>query len=176
MKHHAILIGLSLGLSLGLSHVAHSQAPARVRTVSAKPCPAPAPLFVVDGVVQPDCPSPAVENAPGDDPLARFLFPPELVMAHQQEISLTDRQRSGIQEAMKDAQGRFIDAQFKMSGEVEKMQRLIRSTTVDEAKVLEQVDRVLAVERDVKRAQLGLMVRIKNQLTESQQATLNKLR
>ena len=127
MKHHAILIGLSLGLSLGLSHVAHSQAPARVRTVSAKPCPAPAPLFVVDGVVQPDCPSPAVENAPGDDPLARFLFPPELVMAHQQEISLTDRQRSGIQEAMKDAQGRFIDAQFKMSGEVEKMQRLIRT-------------------------------------------------
>jgi len=94
----------------------------------------------------------------GDDPLARYLFPPELVMAHQQEISLTDRQQAAIQLAMKEAQ------------------RLVQPTSADEAKVLEQVDRVLTVEREIKHAQLTLMIRIKNQLTEQQQTALGKLR
>lgn len=113
---------------------------------------------------------------PGEDPLARFLFPPELVMAHQQEIGLTDRQRSAIQDAMKEAQGTFIDRQFQMSGEVEKLQRLVQAPTVDEAKMLEQLDRVLGVEKEIKHAQLTLMIRIKNQLTEQQQAALSKFR
>jgi hypothetical protein len=42
--------------------------------------------------------------------------------------------------------------------------------------VLEQVDRVLAAEREVKRTQLALMIRIKNTLTEQQQSALDKLR
>ena len=36
----------------------------------------------------------------GDDPFAQYLYPPELVMAHQTEINLTDRQRSAIQDAV----------------------------------------------------------------------------
>lgn len=112
----------------------------------------------------------------GQDPLAPHLFPPELVMAHQQAIGLTDRQRLAIQEAMKEAQGTFVEAQFELSGEVERLQRLLQSPRVDEAAVLEQVDRVLALERRVKHAQLTLMVRIKNQLTGEQQAALGRLR
>jgi hypothetical protein len=111
-----------------------------------------------------------------EDPFARYLFPPELVMANQQAINLSDRQRSAIQQAMKDAQGKFIDAQFKMSGEGEKLQRLLQGTSVDEAKVLDQVDRVLTIEREIKRVQLTLMMRIKNQLTAEQQNMLTSLR
>ena len=114
--------------------------------------------------------------SPFDDPLARHLFPPELVMAHQQAIGLTDRQRAAIQLAIRDAQAKFVDLQFTMSAEVETLQRLLESGSVDEAKVLEQVDRVLAVERQVKHAQLALMVRIKNQLTPQQQAELGRRR
>jgi len=114
--------------------------------------------------------------AAADDPLASHLFPPELVMAHQQAIGLTDHQRSAIQSAMREAQGTFVELQFQLSGEVETLQRLLQRTSLDEAEVLAQVDRVLAVERQVKRAQLRLMVRIKNQLTEQQQAVLATLR
>jgi hypothetical protein len=131
------------------------------------------PCDVVDGVRSGDC---GAAEAPEGDPLARYLFPPELVMAHQQAINLTDRQRSAIQDAIKEAQGKFLDVQFKMSAEAEKLQRLIQGTAVDEAKVLEQIDRVLTLERDVKRAQLTVMIRIKNQLTEQQQAMLGQLR
>ncbi|MFL5465213.1 MAG: periplasmic heavy metal sensor [Gemmatimonadaceae bacterium] len=132
------------------------------------------PMCVIDGV-----PRPGIQCGPGrpdGDPLARYLFPPELVMANQQAIGLTDRQRSSLQEAMKDAQGKFIDLQFRMSGEVENLRRLIEPASVDEARVLAQVDRVLAAEREVKHAQLSLMIRIKNLLTLQQQAQLGALR
>jgi len=47
---------------------------------------------------------------------------------------------------------------------------------VDETAVLAQVDKVLALERQVKRTQILLLVRIKNLLTEPQQAKLAELR
>jgi TonB-dependent SusC/RagA subfamily outer membrane receptor len=118
--------------------------------------------------------NPCGPSAPGDDPFARYLFPPELVMSNQQTINLTDRQRTAIQDAMKEAQGKFLDLQFKMSGEGEKLQRLLQGSTIDESKLLEQVDRVLTFERDIKHAQLTLMARIKNQLTEQQQVELRR--
>jgi Spy/CpxP family protein refolding chaperone len=77
---------------------------------------------------------------------------------------------------MREAEGRFIDLQFKMSGEGERLQRLLQSSSVDEERVLDQVDRVLTLEREIKRAQLSLMIRVKNQLTEQQQVMLNRLR
>jgi len=111
-----------------------------------------------------------------DDPLASSFFGPELVMAHQQEIALTDRQRAAIQSAMKDAQNRFVDLQFKLNLETEKLQRLVDPASPDEQKALAQLERVLDIEREVKRVQLALMVRIKSQLTESQQAALRGMR
>jgi len=120
--------------------------------------------------------NPCNAAASGDDPFARYLFPPELVMSNQQTINLADRQRSAIQDAMREAQGKFVDLQFKMSGEGEKLQRLIQGTSIDEARLLEQVDRVLSLERDIKHTQLTLMARIKNQLTEQQQTQLRELR
>ena len=117
-----------------------------------------------------------VPQLAADDPLARFLYPPELVMAHQQEIKLTDAQRFAIQRAIVETQGLFVDLKFKVAADVEKLQRLVEPSAVDQAKVMEQIDRVLAGEREIKRAQLTLMIRVKNQLTEQQQASLGKLR
>ena len=110
------------------------------------------------------------------DPLAKELFPPELVMANQQAIALTEAQRSAIQAAMREAQARFVDLQFAVSAEMEKLGQLLAQARVDESAALAQVDRVLAAEREIKRAQLGLMIRIKNQLTAEQQAELRALR
>jgi Spy/CpxP family protein refolding chaperone len=42
--------------------------------------------------------------------------------------------------------------------------------------VLDEVDRILNLEREIKRAQVGLMVRIKNMLTPAQQAKLSDIR
>jgi len=116
------------------------------------------------------------QGRPEADPFGRFLFPPELVMQHQGEIGLQESQRAALQSAIQQAQAKFIDSQWKLSAEGEKLGRLLQGATVDETQALEQVDRILALEREVKRAQMGLMVKIKNTLTPTQQSKLRELR
>jgi hypothetical protein len=53
---------------------------------------------------------------------------------------------------------------------------LLGQNTPDEQQVMAQLDKVLNVEREIKRAQLGLMVRLKGKLTPDQQAHLRQLR
>ena len=113
---------------------------------------------------------------PGPDDWGRNFFPPELVMQHQSEIGLQDSQRSALTSAIQQAQGKFMDMQWKLSAEGEKMGRLLQGTKVDEAQVLEEVDRILNLEREIKKAQISLMVRIKNTLTPTQQAKLLEIR
>ena len=112
----------------------------------------------------------------GPDDFGRNFFPPELVMQHQSEIGLQDSQRAALTSAVQQAQGKFMDLQWKLSAEGEKMGRLLQGTQVDEAQVLEEVDRILALEREIKRGQISLMVRIKNALTPAQQAKLAEIR
>ena len=111
----------------------------------------------------------------GADDWGRNFFPPEMVMQHQGEIGLQDAQRTSLTSALQQAQAKFMDLQWKLSAEGEKMRRLIQGTQVDETQVLEEVDRILALEREIKRTQISLMVRIKNTLTAEQQAKLSKL-
>ena len=113
---------------------------------------------------------------PAPDDFGRNFFPPELVMQHQSEIGLQDAQRAALSSAIQQAQAKFTDVQWKLSAEGEKMGRLLQPTQVDEAQVLEEVDRILALERELKRTQISLMVRIKNTLTPAQQAKLVEIR
>jgi len=111
----------------------------------------------------------------GDDPFAAYLYPPERVMAHGLEIGLEDSQKTAIKNEVMKVQGRFTDLQFELQGESEKMVRLLQEKPVDEAKVLAQVDRILAIEKEVKKMQVALLVRIKNVLTPAQQAKLTEI-
>ncbi len=120
-------------------------------------------------------PLPAQQQGQGD-PFARFLFPPELVMQHQGEIGLTDAQRNTLMTQIQQAQSKFVEVQFKLSAEGQKLVGLLQGAAIDESQTLEEVDRVLALEREMKRAQVGLLVRIKNALTPAQQAKLMQLR
>ena len=123
---------------------------------------------------------PAGQRSPGPvggpDDFGRNFFPPELVMQHQSEIALQDSQRAALTSAVQQAQAKFMDTQWKLSAEAEKMGRLLQGTQVDEAQVLEEVDRILALEREIKRGQISLMVRIKNTLTPAQQGKLAEIR
>jgi len=112
---------------------------------------------------------------PGDDPLARFLFPPDRVMAHASEIGLDDAQRSAIRAEVQKTQPKFLDLQFDIQAEMEKFKNLLQEKRVDEARALGELDRVLALEKEIKRTQIGLLVRIKNTLTPAQQSKLEDL-
>jgi Spy/CpxP family protein refolding chaperone len=109
---------------------------------------------------------------PPDDPLRGLLFPPELVLGQADAIGLDEAQRAGLKQAIGDAQALFLDRQMELLSAVGKLRTLLGGSRVDEGAALEQLDRVLALEREVKRAQIGLLVRIKNLLRPEQQQRL----
>jgi Spy/CpxP family protein refolding chaperone len=82
------------------------------------------------------------------------------------------RQRTTIKAEIQKTQSRFVDLQWDLQAESERMARLLQARPVDEAAVLAQADRVMSLEREIKRAHLSLLVRIKNLLTELQRDKL----
>jgi len=118
----------------------------------------------------------AAQQPPGPDPLAENLFPPELVMAHQKAIDLSDAQKSSIRAELLKAQTRFTELQWQLQDAMEGLVSLLKQPSADESEVMSQLDKVLSSEREIKRTQISLLVRIKNKLTPDQQAHLQKLR
>ena len=113
---------------------------------------------------------------PQPDPVGENLFPPELVMQYQQAIGLSEEQRDLIKAEIQKAQARFTDLQWQLQSEVETMASLLRAPRADEQQTLAQLDKILVLERELKRAQFTLVVRIKNSLSPEQQARLRELK
>ena len=113
---------------------------------------------------------------PPVDPLGENLFPPELVMQHQQALELTEEQRSLIRGEIQNAQARFTEVQWQLQNEMETMASLVKQGRIDEQRTLTQLDKIVGLEREIKRTQLALLIRVKNSLTPEQQAKLQTLR
>ena len=118
----------------------------------------------------------AAQQPANQDPVAENLFPPELVMAHQKALGLDDAQKNDMRGELLKAQTRFNELQWQLQDAMESLAGLLKKNPADERQVLAQLDKVLAAEREMKRTQIGLMLRIRNRLTPDQQARLQKLR
>ncbi|HUM12074.1 MAG TPA: periplasmic heavy metal sensor [Myxococcaceae bacterium] len=121
-------------------------------------------------------PSRAQEPAPAADPIGGKLFPPELIMSHQAELGLEDRQRETILKELERAQAQFPRLQWQLQGASQQLSRLLDAPQVDEAKALAQAAEVMKLETEIKRTHLTLLIRIRNTLTEAQRSKLQALR
>jgi Spy/CpxP family protein refolding chaperone len=110
------------------------------------------------------------------DPIAENLFPPELIMQHQQALDLSEAQREFFKTELRETQKRFLDLQWKLQDEAEKLIAFVKQRQPDETQTLAQLDKLLTAEREVKRAQIALLIRLKNKLTPEQQTKLMELR
>jgi Spy/CpxP family protein refolding chaperone len=110
------------------------------------------------------------------DPLSENLFPPELVIQHGEAIGLTQEQKDFLQTQMHKVQDRFAEMHQKLQKEVEAVAALLKQEQVDEAAALAQFDKVLNQEREIKPANLALVLAIRNKLTHQQQAKLREIK
>ena len=110
------------------------------------------------------------------DPLADLLFPPDLILSRQNAIGLNDAQKTYLQAEMLKSQTRFTELQWQLQNAMEGLTALLKQPKADEGQVAAKLDKVLAAEREIKLAQIVLMVRIKNDLTPEQQHLLQTLR
>jgi Spy/CpxP family protein refolding chaperone len=108
-------------------------------------------------------------HEPARDPIGESFIPPELLMQNQEEIGLSEEQRQSLQSELGKAHVRFGELQEQLQKENEALAALLKKDQADEAKALAQLEKVMEVERQMKRTHLGLAVAVKNQLTPEQQ-------
>jgi Spy/CpxP family protein refolding chaperone len=140
---------------------------------------------VVNGQQAPQSPHPP--NGPGEvpnhpqppphpDPLAHLMFPPDMIMGHARQLNLTDEQKAFMRGEIQKTTVSFQELQWKLQDQMELLHETMKSTSVNEQQALAQLDKVLEIEREIKRLHIGLAVRLKNKLTPEQQEQLHKMR
>jgi len=128
-------------------------------------------LLAATGALAQHLPPPTAPDA-----VAENLFPPELILGHQEAIALSPEQKSFIREEVGKAQAQFTNLKWQLQDAMEILVSQLKQTPADEQRVLGQLEKVLAAEREIKRTQMSLMIRIKNKLTPEQQVRLRELR
>ncbi len=130
-----------------------------------------------DGPPGPDgLPRPEGPGAQGAPPFARDLFPPELVLENQLAIGLTEPQVTSIKRLLNETHSRTLDIETDLRRAVEKLRNAIAPPRVDEGAALGLADQVMRLETEMKKLQLGMLIRLKNLLTPEQQEKLRELR
>ena len=112
----------------------------------------------------------------GADQLGQKLFPPELIMSHQDELGITAQQREAIVKEIEAVHSKIFPLQWQMSAAAEQLSKALDAPKVDEANAIAQADKVMGIEREIKRTHLTLLIRIRNLLNDSQRAKAAELR
>lgn len=143
--------------------------PATPASPSAKPVPS------VPGV--PSSPSaPAIPSVPPMDPLGDVMFPPDLILGHSREIMLTAEQKSFMRGEIQKTTNRFNELQWALHDSMEDLHQVLEASSVNDQQALGLLDKVLDIEREIKRLHFGMGIRLKNKLTPEQQAKLQSIR
>ena len=119
--------------------------------------------------------TPLAAQQPSEDPLRDLLYPPDAVMQHQQAVGLSEEQKNNLKVEVRQAQLKFTELQWTLQDEMERLVALLKQSKADEKQAASQLDKVLAAEHEIKRAQLMLLIRMKNNLTPAQQIQLREL-
>ena len=115
-------------------------------------------------------------NRVSSDIFEGAFYSPEVVMHFSEDIKLTDAQEAYIKEEYKKAEAIFTDVNWDLKKAINKLHDLIVAKKIDETKVVAQMDKVLELEKRIKKQRVILMLRVKNKLTDDQKAKLDKLR
>ena len=113
---------------------------------------------------------------PPADPIGENFVPPELVLQQQHALGLNDEQKNFVQAEVQKAHERLPELQRQLEKERDALAALLKKERAEEVPVLAQLDKLLDVERRIRRQQLTLLLRIKNKLTAEQQAQLKAFR
>jgi len=111
-----------------------------------------------------------------EDPFASLLFTPEEIMQHRRAIDLNAEQRDGITRLIQELQGQLVGLQWRLRDETESSKEALEGPRVDLDRVMDQFEKALRTEMEIKRVHLELLIRIKNILTPTQQGELLRLR
>lgn len=111
---------------------------------------------------------PAAAQQPGGDPIERHLIAPEIVMQNQRALGITADQRQRIIAAVTEAQQTFSGRQWELQAQMEKLAELLATRGSSKRETLDQLDQVLAIEAQIKKTQISLLIDMREILTPEQ--------
>lgn len=110
-----------------------------------------------------------------DDVFKGKLFPPNVILQHQTELGLSEAQFTAIKQAVINVQSGLAPHEWDMREAYQALMLELDKAPIDEARVLELANKALLAENQVKKKQMGMLVRLKNLLTEEQVSYLESL-
>jgi Spy/CpxP family protein refolding chaperone len=108
--------------------------------------------------------------------LQQLLYPPDLIMRNQSVLNLSEEQRQTILGEVQGATSKFTALRWDLLDGLQKLVAMVEDQQMEEDQLMAQLDKVLDLEREVKRAQLSLAVRIRKTLDSEQLEKLEELR
>lgn len=104
------------------------------------------------------------------------LFPPNIILEHQDQLNLSKEQFTAIRAAVVEVQGNVAEHEWDLREAYQKAMSDLDESPVDEDKVLENIDAVLRAENEVKKLQVMMLIRLRNLLTDEQMAYLQSVK
>ncbi len=133
-------------------------------------------LLLPDSALAQGFQRPSMPGGQQAEAVNRYLYQPRLVLGSADEIGLTEEQRAAVEVALSESREVYRRTRFELSNAMTVIAGLAVQHPVEEAQILEQLDSILEMEREIKRNQLLMMVRIKNALTPEQHLQLQEIK
>jgi Spy/CpxP family protein refolding chaperone len=117
----------------------------------------------------------AMAAGPKEDVFKGKLFPPNVILEHQAELSLSKAQSTAIRAAVVEVQAGVAEHEWDMREAYQALMLELDKAPIDEDRVIAQADVALLAENQVKKKQMSMLVRLKNLLTAEQVSYLESV-
>lgn len=104
------------------------------------------------------------------------LFPPNVIMEHQDELNLTKEQFTAIRAAVVGVQADVAEHEWDLREAYQRISDELDESPINEQRVLELVDAALRAENEVKKLQVSMLIKLRTLLTDEQIAYLQSVR
>ncbi len=120
---------------------------------------------------------PLAESAQGQDRdvFKGKLFPPNVILEHQDALGLTKEQFTAIRAAVVEVQGNVAEHEWDPREAYQRVMNDLDESPVDEDKVMENVGKALLAENEVKKLQVAMLIKLRNLLTDEQMEYLQSV-
>ena len=104
------------------------------------------------------------------------LFPPNIILEHQDELNLSKEQFAAIRAAVVEVQANVAEHEWDLREAYQRAMSDLDESPVDEDKVLANIAAVLEAENEVKKLQVAMLIRLRNLLTDEQMGYLRSVK
>ena len=103
------------------------------------------------------------------------MYPPEIVLENRTALSLTDDQVSAITKEISGTHDKVSPVMDNLRTAGEQLRTILDKPQIDESAALAAASQIMDLERQVKLAHMGMMIRVKNLLSADQQSKMQGL-